>query len=197
LANDAILLPYLSLPAQLKDSLNSSVPLSRDPKQVENLISKLRLVCQAFCTGTQEQARKVLDGIFNSITTSGSQMINLRLTPLMQQLSDRQKTKAHPEKHVLRQMQCSRGTGQLLWHGEKWRSDSRRRLRRLTMEPSHSEAIQRRVLARAQRKAVVKVLNSKNSPSGLEFFFSGFMPVANYEVGVVMMKLATSGTEQC
>jgi hypothetical protein len=65
----------------------------------------------------------------------------------------------------------------------------------LTMEPSHSEAIQRRVLARAQRKAVFKVLNSKNSPSGSEFFFSGFMPVADYNVGVVMNVTQKHGVE--
>ncbi len=63
----------------------------------------------------------------------------------------------------------------------------------LTLEPSHSEAIQRRVLARAQRKAVVKVLNSKNSPPGLEFFFSGFMPVSDYDVGVVMSLIQKHG----
>lgn len=61
-------------------------------KQMESFVSWLRSVCQVFCTGTQEQRRKVLDRVFSSITTSG-RIIHLTVIPLMQLIADREKTK--------------------------------------------------------------------------------------------------------
>jgi len=61
-------------------------------KQLEQYCSQLRSLCQMFCTGTQEEMRKIIDRVFQSITTSGN-AFTLRVRPHMEEIANRTKTK--------------------------------------------------------------------------------------------------------
>jgi len=65
-----------------------------------------------------------------------------------------------------------------------WSVDPERNL--VATAESHMRSIQRRVSARAEHNAVMKALESRHGGGGGKLFFSGFMPVANYDVGVVL-----------
>ncbi|HUD46521.1 MAG TPA: hypothetical protein VMR33_06810, partial [Candidatus Baltobacteraceae bacterium] len=56
----------------------------------------------------------------------------------------------------------------------------------ITWEASAQASIDRRRNDRADKSAVIKALAGKHHGANGEFFFSGFMPVANYEVGIVL-----------
>jgi len=51
---------------------------------------------------------------------------------------------------------------------------------------SHHDAIQRRVRNRAMRGAVLSVLNGCRRREPGEYYFSGFLPVGNFDVGIVL-----------
>ncbi|HEV2246171.1 MAG TPA: diadenylate cyclase [Terriglobia bacterium] len=56
----------------------------------------------------------------------------------------------------------------------------------MAMAESHQRSIEARSLADAQRKAVMSGIAGRRPHARNEFFFSGFMPVADYDVGVVL-----------
>ncbi len=70
-------------------------------EQTENFLSKLRSLCERFCTGTQQEMRSVADEIFERISTSGS-TIHLTLTPIFEHLARREKTREGWEELLLR-----------------------------------------------------------------------------------------------
>jgi len=55
-------------------------------------ISGLRSLCERFCTGTPDQVRKILEEVFQSITTNSS-IIHPTLNSLMEQIANREKTR--------------------------------------------------------------------------------------------------------
>jgi len=56
----------------------------------------------------------------------------------------------------------------------------------MAMAESHQRSIEARRLADAQRRAVMGAIAERRPSAKNEFFFSGFMPVADYDVGVVL-----------
>ncbi len=56
----------------------------------------------------------------------------------------------------------------------------------MAMAESHQRSIESRRLANAQRRAVMSAIAERRPYAKNEFFFSGFMPVADYDVGVVL-----------
>lgn len=56
----------------------------------------------------------------------------------------------------------------------------------ITWHASAQHSIDRRRNDRADKSAVIKALAGKHHRANGEFFFSGFMPVANYDVGIVL-----------
>lgn len=56
----------------------------------------------------------------------------------------------------------------------------------MTTVESHYDAIQRRAKARAMNSSVVAVLNGWRKKQPGDYFFSGFLPVGDYDVGVVL-----------
>ena len=54
-------------------------------------------------------------------------------------------------------------------------------------EPSHQRSNDRRMLDNAQKEAVLKAIANRHLYAKGEFYFSGFMPVADYDVGVVVI----------
>ena len=56
----------------------------------------------------------------------------------------------------------------------------------MAMAESHQRSIEARRLANAQRTAVMSAIAGRRPYARNEFFFSGFMPVADYDVGVVL-----------
>jgi len=60
--------------------------------RISNFLDELRNMCGAFFTAHQNQMRKVTERVCESITTNGSAIINLSLSPLMAQVAAREKT---------------------------------------------------------------------------------------------------------
>jgi DNA integrity scanning protein DisA with diadenylate cyclase activity len=54
-------------------------------------------------------------------------------------------------------------------------------------EPSHQRSNDRRLRDEAQKQAVLKAIEERDLYAKGECYFSGFMPVANYDVGVVLI----------
>jgi len=55
----------------------------------------------------------------------------------------------------------------------------------MATHPTHQRSIERRRERRAEKNAVMKAIEDRHHYANDEFFFSGFMPVADYDVGVV------------
>ena len=60
-------------------------------RAAEAYLGNLRSLCERFCSGSQEEMRKIVDQVCQSITTSGK-MIHITLTPFMEHLATRRKT---------------------------------------------------------------------------------------------------------
>lgn len=56
----------------------------------------------------------------------------------------------------------------------------------MATHPAHQRSIERRRERRAECSAVMKAIEDRHHHTNDEFYFSGFMPVADYDVGVVL-----------
>ena len=63
-------------------------------RNTQEFIASLRSMCEIFCTGAFDEKRKVLDQLLATFSTNGSSNIRLSISPLMQQIACREKTKA-------------------------------------------------------------------------------------------------------